>query len=74
MKKIKIDNDPLFAGSATGHGAYKPGTEVEIKATPETGFEFSGWVFGQEVIMDNPVTVTVPNGDIDITAKFVKSG
>ena len=57
---------------ATGTYSYDYGTEVSIRAIPESGYGFNGWTGdvpeGHE--NDNPVTITV-DSDISITANFI---
>lgn len=47
-------------------GTYEYGTEVEVTATPEDGYEFAGWSNGSKA---NPLTITVKK-DETITANF----
>jgi len=49
-------------------GSYPEGTEVSLTATPDPGYEFSGWS-GDVSGTTNPQTVTM-NVDISITANF----
>ena len=51
-------------GSVSGSGTYDEGTEIEISATPQSGYEFTKWSDGNE---DNPRTITV-NENIELTA------
>lgn len=53
-------------GSATGGGTYDYGTSVQISATPDTDYNFTGWNDGNT---DNPRTITV-TGDATYTASF----
>jgi len=54
-----------------GTHSYNYGSDVQVRAFPDTGYEFAGWTgdvpAGQE--MDNPVTITM-DGDKSITANF----
>lgn len=47
-------------------GTYEYGTEVEVTATPEDGYEFAGWSNGSKA---NPLTIIVKK-DETITANF----
>lgn len=56
-----------------GTYTYPAGTEVNINATPDTNYRFSGWTgnvpSGHE--NDNPITITM-DGDKSITANFIR--
>jgi uncharacterized protein YjdB len=53
-------------GSVTGSGTYAYGTTVTIKATPDSGYEFSKWSDGST---ETERTITVTN-DVNLTASF----
>ena len=53
-------------GSVTGGGTYPYGTSIEISATPDSGYEFTGW---SDSNTDNPRTITVTS-DASYTASF----
>lgn len=53
-------------GDVTGNGTYEYGTEVEITATPKSGFEFTGWSNGSK---ENPLTISMEE-DTELTANF----
>lgn len=53
-------------GSVTGGGTYDYGTTVTIKATPDSGYEFSKWSDGSTQA-ERSITVT---NDINLTASF----
>jgi len=55
---------------AEGVHTYADGTEVNVTATPATGYDFTGWT-GDLVSTANPETV-IMDGDISITATFTK--
>ena len=65
-KTLAILVTPTEGGSATGAGTYDAGTEVEVKAIPNEGYEFSEWEDG-----DNFPTRTVTvNEDTTLMATF----
>ena len=37
-------------GSVTGGGTFASGTQVSLTATPSSGYSFSGWSNGQQLI------------------------
>jgi uncharacterized repeat protein (TIGR02543 family) len=53
-------------------GTYGAGTVVTLTATPETGFQFSGWS-GDLSGSANPATITM-DGSKNVTATFTTSG
>lgn len=62
-------------GTATGSGTYQCDTPITIKATPESGYEFAGWVIdqGDVTIADKSnanTTATLNSLNSTITAKF----
>lgn len=64
-------------GSVTTPGegtqSYISGTEVNIAAAPETGYEFDEWTgdVGTVADVDDATTKVTMNGDYNITAEFV---
>ena len=55
-------------GSVTGGGTYEEGTEVTLKATAKSGYQFSKWSDG---VTTSSRKVTV-SGDATFTAEFVE--
>lgn len=53
-------------GTVTGTGTYTAGTEIELSATPDEGYEFKQWSDGTT---DNPKNLTVTK-DMTIRALF----
>lgn len=53
---INVIPEDRIMGSTTGSGKYRMGTEVEIAATANYGFDFVGWDDGNT---ENPRSVTV---------------
>ncbi|MBR2195929.1 MAG: hypothetical protein IJ911_09980 [Salinivirgaceae bacterium] len=52
------------------NGEYKEGETVEFKAIPADGYYFTKWSNGST---DNPLTITISNKDITLTAQFAQS-
>ncbi len=50
-------------------GVYPIGTAVTVTASPEPGFEFVKWTYGEEEFTTNPATITVTSG-ATLTPKF----
>ncbi|MFT6722599.1 MAG: putative repeat protein (TIGR02543 family) [Flavobacteriaceae bacterium] len=60
---------PSTAGTITpASGEHIEGTIVELTATPNTGYNFTGWS-GSINVTSNPLTISM-TGDISITATF----
>lgn len=60
--KISVFASPINGGSVTGGGYYEPGTEVEISAISNTGWNFIEWDDG-----DTNAIRTITVGDVDKT-------
>jgi hypothetical protein len=61
-------NDPSM-GSVAGAGSYEEGATATLTATAAEGYEFVNWTVNDEVLTDNPITLTV-NSDITAVATF----
>lgn len=67
--ELSVEADPSEGGSVDpGSGTFEEGEEVEITATPNAGWEFSGWG-GDASSSENPLTVTMDD-DKTIVAEF----
>lgn len=47
QRELAVLPVPIGCGTTSGSGMYESGTQVELSATPESGYEFEGW-FDQE--------------------------
>jgi hypothetical protein len=56
-------------GSVAGAGSYEEGATATLTATAAEGYEFVNWTVNDEVLTDNPITLTV-NSDITAVATF----
>lgn len=68
----EIDATPCNdeGGAVTGSGEYPYGAEVELVATEDEGYHFSGWYIGEEMVSsDINYSFTVRN-DVEICALF----
>ena len=61
-------NDPAM-GSVEGAGTYAEGATATLTATANEGYEFVSWTVGEEVLTENPLTLTVDK-DIEVVATF----
>ena len=67
---------PAEGGTVTGGGTYPYGTNAELTAVPNEGYEFAGWYSDDELLTDkNPVTISLmePYEFAELTAKFMKN-
>lgn len=76
-KKRTLTVNAGAGGTATGSGTYQCDTPITIKATPESGYEFAGWVIdqGDVTIADKnnaTTTATLNSLNSTITALFDK--
>ncbi|MEZ5328110.1 MAG: hypothetical protein R3F19_23960 [Verrucomicrobiales bacterium] len=49
------------------------GDEITLTAQPKEGFEFEKWLYGDEEIASNPVTITITEMGLTLTAIFAES-
>ena len=70
---LTVQANPTAGGSVSpASGWYNAGTQVQISATPNSGYQFYGWVgsgSGSYTGSSNPATITM-NGPITETAYF----
>ncbi len=65
--------DPSEGGTFSGDGDYNYNDEVQAEAIPNDGWEFEEWTGDTDYINDTAlgtVTVTMPAGNVTLTAKF----
>jgi len=51
--QVDISSNPLFGGSTNGEGLYDSGANVNLKATANSGFTFTNWTEGTNIISTN---------------------
>ena len=66
---VNVEINDSTMGAVDGAGVYDEGTVVTLIATPNAGYEFLYWTVGEEMLTDNPLTLTVDN-DITVVATF----
>jgi hypothetical protein len=64
---VTLIADPTIGGVVTGGGTLNVGSQVQISATPNTGWTFTGWNDGST---QNPRTITVPSNEVAYAANF----
>lgn len=69
---LTLVSSPEEVGYLTGGGVYAAGTEVDITATANAGFQFVNWTDNDgEVSAYADFTYTMPHGDVTLTANFI---
>ncbi len=61
-------------GTVSGVGTYLVGSEVNLVATADSRYEFDGWFVGEELVSEEAEYSFVLEADIELTAKFKKTG
>jgi uncharacterized repeat protein (TIGR02543 family) len=71
---LNLTSNPTGGGAVSGDGLYEENETVNITATPNTGYEFTGWT-GDVQHVDNPANasanVTMPAENVNLTANFI---
>lgn len=67
--RISVTCSPADAGVATGSGSYEAGTEVEISATANKGYNFQGWSDGES---NQTRTIIAGEGATSYVAQFTE--
>ena len=67
---IAVTSSNSNQGTVTGGGTYTEGSTVTLRATPKSGYEFSGWYSGDTKVSEsNPYTFTASE-DKTIVGRF----
>lgn len=70
---VTLQSNFTNAGTLTGQGQYEPGTEINLMAQPNTGYQFVNWTIDNVELNDQPtVPYTISPGNITIMANFQK--
>ena len=64
---VTLISDPTNGGVVTGGGTFTVGSQVEVLATANDGWTFTGWNDGNT---QNPRTITVPSNAVAYVASF----
>lgn len=68
---VELDVAPSAGGTVTGNGTYNYGSNVNLTATPATGYQFVNWTSGGTVVSTNAnYTIGGIREDIRYTANF----
>ena len=65
-----INSSPTVGGSTSGAGEYAPDSVVEISATPQTGYSFTGWSGTAPNDVNGANTSITLSSDLNLTANF----
>jgi sugar lactone lactonase YvrE len=65
---ITVLANPSNGGTVSGNGSYAVGSQVQISASPNSGWSFTGWSDNESTL--SPRTITVPAGGATYTADF----
>lgn len=72
---VSIQQSPQDGGSVKGAGKYSQGSAVYLKATPKTGYTFSGWFLnGNEYSKNSEISISSISQDYSFVAYFMKNG
>jgi hypothetical protein len=62
---------PADGGTVTGDGDYQYGDSVTVIASPNTGYDFVAWLFGDDTVsFDSSYTFVMPHNNLGLTAAF----
>ncbi|MCP5532626.1 MAG: putative Ig domain-containing protein [Akkermansiaceae bacterium] len=61
---------PVGSGTTTGDGAFDPGTEVTVEATPEPGFRFVNWTDDGVVVANTAIFTFTLDVNHSLVANF----
>jgi len=65
-----LSSNPASAGTTTGAGGYAQNALTPVSATPNTGYQFAGWVGAGVTNQDSNSTTVSMNQDRNLTANF----
>ena len=69
---LTVIADPPEGGTVSGGGNYAAGTQVNLRATANTNFQFVNWTLnGEEISIERNFTYTKGEGDETLVAHFV---
>ncbi len=72
---VNLVVNPSNAGDVSGGGSFNLGDSTTIKATPRSGYDFTGWyVNGQAVSRDKEYRISKIEQDYTLTANFQQQG
>lgn len=71
--QLNLTTDPMGAGTLIGAGEYKPGDNIDVLTTPNSGWEFVSWTDENGVVSVVPGFIyTMPARDVTLTANYAE--
>ena len=68
---VDMTVSPAGAGTVSGNnGPYTAGSEVQLKATPNSGYTFANWTVGASTVTGSVYSFTMPASGVTLTANF----
>jgi len=67
---ISTASNPPEGGTTSGSGTFYYGQIDTLKATANSGYTFTGWKEGNEIVSTNPVYIITVTGARNLTANF----
>lgn len=68
---VQLQANPVAGGSVSGAGAYAFGQTVQVQATPNTGWAFTGWMLDGQLVSTEPsYSFTMPASNMLLWANF----
>ena len=67
---IRLSANPTNGGTLTGGGSYQQGQTCTVNATPNTGFTFTNWTEGGNVVSTNASYTFIVDSNRNLTANF----
>ncbi|MEM1000925.1 MAG: T9SS type A sorting domain-containing protein, partial [Bacteroidota bacterium] len=71
---VSTSSAPSNGGSTSGGGTFASGTNVTVTATPASGFTFSNWTEGGNVVSTNASYAFTLSANRSLVANFISSG
>jgi len=70
IKEYSVSISKEGSGTVTGAGSYLLGNTIEITATPDTEYRFTGWYKNNELCSNNSIYKLYIDSNCDFMAKF----
>ncbi|MFA6128575.1 MAG: ice-binding family protein [Bacteroidales bacterium] len=67
---VTLSSNPALGGNTTGGGTYNSGASVTVGATPNSGYLFTNWTEGANVVSTDANYTFVITGNRTLTANF----
>ncbi|HMM11559.1 MAG TPA: InlB B-repeat-containing protein [Bacteroidales bacterium] len=68
---LQLTVNPGGAGSVSGSGNYAYNSQVTVQATPNTGWQFTGWTMNGQLVSGNATyTFSMPASGVQLQANF----